>query len=67
MSADTEEEEMDGAEQGHIEHEMYTRSPRRPPSWNKWKICASFTVVLLLVCIGDCFCNVFDYMFLYSS
>ncbi|KAA0704624.1 Transferrin receptor protein 1 [Triplophysa tibetana] len=52
MSADTEEEEMDCAEQGHIEHEMYTRSPRRPPSWNKWKICASFTVVLLLVCIG---------------
>ncbi|XP_056594849.1 transferrin receptor 1b isoform X2 [Triplophysa dalaica] len=52
MSADTEEEEMDGAEQGHIEHEIYTRSPRRPPSWNKWKICASFTVVLLLLCIG---------------
>ncbi|KAI7792605.1 transferrin receptor 1b isoform X2 [Triplophysa rosa] len=52
MSADTEEEEMDGAEQGHIGHEMYTRSPRRPASWNKWKICASVTVVLLLVCIG---------------
>ncbi|XP_051543276.1 transferrin receptor protein 1-like [Myxocyprinus asiaticus] len=50
LSADG-EEEMDGVEQGQVQHETYTR-PSRPVPLNKGKIICSVIVVLLFFCLG---------------
>ncbi|XP_051538082.1 transferrin receptor protein 1-like [Myxocyprinus asiaticus] len=52
VDGEEEEEEMDGAtEQGHVQHETYTR-PSHPVPLNKGKIICSVIVILLCFCLG---------------
>ncbi|XP_051970674.1 transferrin receptor protein 1-like [Xyrauchen texanus] len=45
------EEEIDGVEHGHVQHETYTR-PSPPVPLNKGKIICSVIIVLLFLCLG---------------
>ncbi|XP_065114458.1 transferrin receptor 1b [Paramisgurnus dabryanus] len=53
LSVDTEEEEMDGAEQGHVQPETYMRPTIHPGSWNKWRIFVLVAVLLVIFCLGS--------------
>ncbi|XP_073720037.1 transferrin receptor 1b isoform X1 [Misgurnus anguillicaudatus] len=53
LSVDTEEEEMDGAEQGHVQPETYMRPTIHPGSWNKWRIFVVVAVLLVIFCLGS--------------
>lgn len=50
-----EEEEMDGTEQGHVQRDAYMRSSHSRPL-NKWRTLVCVGVVLVVFCVGECFC-----------
>lgn len=53
------EEEMDGIEQEHVQRDTYTRSSHSGPR-NKWRILVWVGGVLVIFCVGECFCSLSD-------
>lgn len=51
LSVEGEEEEMDGAEQGHVQRDSYIRASRSGPL-NKWRILVFSGVILGFFCVG---------------
>lgn len=61
LAVEGEEEEMDETEQGHVQRDAYVRSSHSRPL-NKWRTVVCVAVVLVIFCVGECFCSKFSYL-----